>query len=70
MSADNMLVDRYNEKYLAQKLERSLHQCHGGFVTCAGWKCLSSCQTKKKKKMGSDEIQRYEMHFFILILSG
>lgn len=50
MSVDNMLVDRYNEKYLAQKLERSLHQCHGGFVTCAGWKCLSSCQTKKKKK--------------------
>lgn len=49
MSADNMLVDRYNEKYLAQKLERSLHQCHGGFVTCAGWKCLSSCQTKKKE---------------------
>lgn len=49
MSADNMLVDRYNEKYLAQKLERSLHQCHGGFVTCAGWKCLSSCQTNKKK---------------------
>lgn len=58
MSADNMFVDRYNEKYLAQKLERSLHQCHGGFVTCAGWKCLSSCQTKKKKK--SDAVTKYK----------